>query len=343
LNSFLHPVDAETWAQLEEVVHRDPGGRRLPAQRNNGRFLDAGQLAAAAAELASAKSVAIVTGFCISDAEPPAAETDGPPGALCLARALVQLEIPVTLVCDRFAAPLLRAGCACWGLHPEIMREIPWNAGDATVRDRAREWLEALAAEQEWTHAISTERPGPSHTIESLAGQARTAAIPQQRFADEVPPEHRDVCHNMRGAIIDAVTAPLHVLFDQVAPARSMTTIGIADGGNEIGVGRLPWETVCEVLGPGNGRIVSRVATDYLLLGGVCDWAAFALAASVCALRGRRDLVAAWTADDFASLLKSIVAAGAVDGVSRRCEPTVDGLPLATYLSPLQEIVALLG
>jgi hypothetical protein len=41
---------------------------------------------------------------------------------------------------------------------------------------------------------------------------------------------------------------------------------------------------------------------------------------------------AEWNADDLQSLLETLVQAGAVDGVTRRPEATVDGLPLGEYL-----------
>ncbi len=65
--------------QFEACIRRDPGRRGLLA---DDRFppLLVGHLGAAAADLAAtARSVAIVTGFFIPSAQPPAAETDGPP------------------------------------------------------------------------------------------------------------------------------------------------------------------------------------------------------------------------------------------------------------------------
>jgi hypothetical protein len=61
----------------------------------------------------------------------------------------------------------------------------------------------------------------------------------------------------------------------------------------------------------------------------------------MCAVWDRRDLVAAWNVAEFAALLDALVAAGAVDGVTRRREPTVDGLKPEIYFSALQEIIGL--
>ena len=72
------------------VAH--PSSTSLPAQDPGQRgiaslFLD-GELAAAASSLTSARSVAILTGYPCCLADPPT-ETDGPLGALAIARALV--------------------------------------------------------------------------------------------------------------------------------------------------------------------------------------------------------------------------------------------------------------
>src|SRR3712207_5148495 len=49
----------------------------------------------------------VVTGFFIPHGQPPAAETDGPLGAVFLARALLPLGIRVVLVSDASCVPAL--------------------------------------------------------------------------------------------------------------------------------------------------------------------------------------------------------------------------------------------
>src|SRR3954453_23691286 len=76
------------WQTLEAIVHRDPAARGLASYRLGGRALDHGQLQRAAADLAGrATSAPMVTGFCALADSGVTAETDGPPGALFLARA----------------------------------------------------------------------------------------------------------------------------------------------------------------------------------------------------------------------------------------------------------------
>lgn len=333
-----------TFDALEAIVRRDPACRGLADHRADGRWLAAGGLQRAARELAArARSVAIVTGFCIPSAEPPAAETDGPPGALYLARALTALGIEVLLISDCFGLPLLACGCQGWGLDLEQV-EVPFNNASASGSADDKDWSNRFLGSplgRRLTHLISIERVGPSHTAESLATQQRAGPPPADQFAQEVPPEQRDVCHNMRGKPIDAYTAPAHRLFETAATRGGINTIGIGDGGNEIGMGALPWETLRAAL-PGDhaGRIICRIATDHLILSGVSNWGAYGLACAVAALRGRGDLLAGWDGAGQRRMIERLVReAGAVDGVTGRREATVDGISIEVYVAIVDEIV----
>ncbi|HJT32879.1 MAG TPA: glutamate cyclase domain-containing protein [Pirellulales bacterium] len=331
---------------LEAIVRRDPGRRGVASYRVDGSWLAAGELERAARELAAhAKCVAIVTGFCITSAEPPAAETDGPPGALYLAQAFIALGIETVLLSDRFGLPLLECGRRAWGLEAEIV-ETPLGAESEKRKagDAAVDWCHRFFASplgRRLTHLISIERVGPSHTADSLAAQTRGGPCPLEQFAREVPPEHRGVCHNMRGVSIDAVTAPAHLLFEAAARDASIRTIGIGDGGNEIGMGSLLWETLRAALtGEHAGRTICRIATDHLILSGVSNWGAYALACAVAGLRSRADLLSGWDGAIQRRLIERLVQdAGAVDGVTGRREPTVDGIPLDDYSAIVDQIV----
>ena len=118
----------------------------------------------------------------------------------------------------------------------------------------------------------------------------------------------------------------------------------IGDGGNEIGLGALPWEDLVAALaGRPAGPIICRVPCDHTLLAGVSNWGGYALAAAVCRLRDRRDLLTPWTASDLRQLINALVKkGGAVDGVTRLPQPTIDGLPWATYAKTFQAIRDLL-
>ncbi|MBI3838491.1 MAG: DUF4392 domain-containing protein [Planctomycetia bacterium] len=360
---FVHTTAQEQdidWPALQALVHRDPARRGLASFLHAKAPLDTGQLCASAVHLARhASGVAIVTGFCAQVNDRVTAETDGPPGALYLARALLALGFDVLVISDSYALPLIEVGCDLWRLDRKILVEFPFEDGAPAAAARARNgppwddktdrWLNQFFASgpvHRLSHLIVIERPGPSHTFESFEKQPRAAAAPRERFLAEVPAEDRNLCHNMRGQSINGLTAKTHRLFEWISENHlPITTIGIGDGANEIGMGRFAWELLVEAVGDGPARrIACRIATDFTLLAGVSNWAAYALALAVCRLGGQADLGRDWPAAEQRELIEAMVRkAGAVDGLTLRREATIDGLPMETFLLPLVGMRRLLG
>jgi hypothetical protein len=333
--------------QIEALVRRDPARRGLISTEAQLGPLCPKHLAQAAESLGTTgRSVAIVTGFFVPDADFPCAETDGPPGAVVLATALESVGIRATLVTDEFCASAVQAAArAVGGVVPVEVCTDP------------TEWLNDFAKSErgsQLTHLIAVERVGPSHDETSLASQPRSGPAPLTEFRAAVPPEHRDHCHNARGKLIDSTTAPLHLLYSQQAPrqgqseaqpGQSPKTIGIGDGGNEIGMGCIPWEDLTRRIGGDAAAwIPCRIATDWNLIAGTSNWGAFALAAATLFLMNRVEALQPLDEDFHRRLLEQMVAEGpAIDGMTRRREATVDGLPFATYIQSWLGIRRLLG
>jgi hypothetical protein len=349
----LSPAD---WQRLDDVIHRDPGGRGLASYRVHGAPLDAGQLRQAATSLArSAGGVAIVTGFCVVLDDRVTAETDGPPGALFLAKALTSLGVEVALISDAYGVPLLEAGYDALGLPHGIVHRMPFEEGTCDVPAKATNAPGSSHATDAWidefltsdigrrlTHLIAIERCGPSHTLASLAAQDRAGPPPIALFEREVPPDHRDLCHNMRGMSIQGHTAKAHRLFEIIGERQlPIATIGIGDGGNEIGMGSFAWEQLYPAIARGPAaRIACRIAVDFPLIAGVSNWGGYALAAAVCTLHGQTDLLDGWANREQALVRTLVRDAGAVDGVTRRAEATVDGLDPGVHRAVIEGIVA---
>jgi hypothetical protein len=268
--------------------------------------------------------VAVVTGFYIPAADPPAFETDGPLGAVFLARALGPLGIPVVLVSDEGCLPALRIGLEAAG------RE------DVPVVDLAAPWPAHLPRP---TNLVAIERVGPNHTEESI--RASPGAFPEviDAFLAEVSPERRGRCYSMRGRDITEHTGPGHVLFERSPEQRrDLITIGIGDGGNEIGMGKVPWEVIHRNI-PRGGLIACRVPTDYLIVAGVSNWGAYALGAGVALQREGALPADLFDPDREADILRAMVERGPlVDGVLGRPSLTVDGLAFDEYVTPLVEV-----
>jgi hypothetical protein len=70
-------------------------------------------------------------------------------------------------------------------------------------------------------------------------------------------------------------------------------------------------------------RIASVVAVDHLVVAGTSNWGAYGIVAALERLRGRLLL---HTGAIERQLIERCVKAGAVDGITRKREPTVDGL-----------------
>lgn len=139
-------------------------------------------------------------------------------------------------------------------------------------------------------------------------------------------------CYTMRGRDVTAY-------HPQNSHAQtSCISIGIGDGGNEIGMGKLPHELVADCV-PNGDLIHCRVATDFLIVAGVSNWGAYALAAGVYVLRGRKPPADLFDPDREREILEVMVREGPlVDGVTGKQTATVDGLAWEEYAKPLLRI-----
>lgn len=243
-------------------------------------------------------NVGIVTGFMIPSVDPPLGETDGPPGALLLAEALTQLQIPCTLFSDESGFSALRAGKALRKLDVDVV-ELSMSIDAQAVPSL--------------THLIAIERCGPSHAD----GTNRT----------------------MRGRDITHLTAPAHLLFEG---ARNYITIGIGDGGNEIGMGKIVRSTICKNI-PDGEITACRTATDFLIVCGVSNWGAYALAAGVMLMRNKTEAKLFDPARELQMLQHLVQHGPLIDGVTGKRTATVDGLSFEEYARPLERIRDLLA
>ena len=296
---------------IRATVQRDLGGRGLDRDPRANLFAQcAGDFAEACRGLAHHPSaeLAIVTGFWIATFG--RFETDGPPGALFLSRVLGKLGIRVRIYTDAAAVPLLRAG---W---PEaLVGEIP------------------AALPESVTHLLALERVGPGHTLETLRHPAE-----RDLFAAEVPYGERGRCRSMGGIDITHHTMPSEHL---VLAPRRFATIGVGDGGNEVGMGKVPWSMIRRAI-PRGGLIACRVPTDHLIVAGVSNWGAYALAAGVAVLRGER-IGTMFDPSVEEATLGRMVEAGLIDGVSGERAATVDGLPFVVHADVLTRLGQIVG
>lgn len=258
-----------------------------PGRRGTAKFYRPGGARAAARSLARGSRVILTTGFAVA---PGLAETDGPPGAAVLGRALRLLGKSVAYVTDEAAAPLMEATLKALGEPVELVA-LP----HAEAADSARRRVGDIRP----SHLVAIERPG-------RAGDGGY--------------------WNVRGESIGAWNAPLDALF--VKRPRGVTTIGIGDGGNEIGMGNVRPRLLRQ--GPLARKIASVVRVDHLVVAGVSNWGAYGVVAQLSML-AKQPLL--HTPEEERKLVTACIEAGGVDGVTRRRVPTVDGLPLETHVA----------
>jgi hypothetical protein len=321
---------------MRDVIQRDVGNRGLARDPNDNLInACAADFAAACRSIAeTARPVlAVVTGFPIAAAQPPCDETDGPLGAVFLARALAPLGIEVSLLADGSAVRAMECGLAASRLVQRVpVRMLP----DAFVDADEFRALSFPAEFPHPTHLIAIERVGPGYTIVSLRRDARTSEHDLAEFTRTVPETEQGRPRSMRGRDLSALTRPAQLLFEDRRPG--VTTIGIGDGGNEIGMGKIAWRTISRNI-PNGGLIACRVPTDHLIVAGVSNWGGYALAAGVARLRNAPLPADLFDVECEREILRVMVEAGPlVDGVTAKPTVSVDGLSFEDHARPLVEI-----
>lgn len=244
----------------------------------------------------------VVTGFYIPQAQQPAAETDGPLGALELCLALRAVGGDAWLVSDEHCEPVICA--AANNLLPEERLLIAPHA-----------------------------KPEFDAWFNMVIDLVKRYSIDTLVFIERVGPARDGIPRNMRGVDIAEYTAPLSQL-----ALLELHTIGVGDGGNEIGMGRVAEYAISGVVTHGES-IACTVAADQLIVAGTSNWGAHAL---VCAMRalGCPQVEPYLEPDWHRAVLDAIVAAGGLDGVHMTNVPTVDGLDPARYFGTVAQLSA---
>jgi D-glutamate cyclase len=216
------------------------------------------------------------------------AETDGPTGAIAIADAVRSLEKNVTIVTDKFEYNVIKTGVLS-SAFPDT-KVLALNS-----TDEIGSFIKNI---KENTCVISIERLG--------------------RAAD-------GKYYSMAEIDVSPFTAPLD---DIILKSKHVKTIGIGDGGNEIGMGN-KYKDIAKYVCHGK-KIATVVKTDILITSGVSNWAGCALAIALQILNPDKDVVTPTAASDH-KVLNGIVAVGSVDGVTSENKDSVDGFPFTTH------------
>jgi hypothetical protein len=257
----------------------------------------------------------------------PKGETDGPLGAAAIARAVEiglgakpilvgeERNLPSTIGATEAAGLVVvdaetflqRTGCA---------HAFPFPLGLDSGRQAATELFDRFHP----TAVVFIEKGGPNEkgVFHSILGSGR-------------PPE---------------AMANAHLLADMAA-ASGVLSIGIGDGGNEIGCGGIieavhrvqPFGRVCKC--PCGAGVATVTRCDHLVFASVSNWGAYAVAAALGGLLEKPSVL--HDPETELRMLHASLAGGAMDGAYATLIPFVDGTNAAVQtgiITLLHQIVA---
>ncbi|EYD78395.1 hypothetical protein Rumeso_00006 [Rubellimicrobium mesophilum DSM 19309] len=206
--------------------------------------------------------------------EVPNGESDGPPGAASLARAIYWglKAIPVFVTEECHAPPVVASAKAAAVMVRDFELAKTRRMGGALItapedRSITADWAERIVTEYNPKAVIAIERLGPN----------------DQGFV-----------HGSTGVRKDCVDLG-HVFL--AAQRRNILTVGVGDNGNEIGFGRIydfmrdfhPYGRECQYEG-GTG-VITTIATDVFLPASISNWGAYGITAMIGFLLNNREVL----------------------------------------------------
>lgn len=297
---------------LDRIVCLDVGARGVAGLFEPARALLDRPIAETAArhlmDLNAGDHVFIITGSLTRAAvSPDIAENDGPIGSAVLARALSKgfNAVPVIIV-------------------------------DASIRDRVSRMVEFAGL-----NVVSKEQAGIAAGLPRFTGVAvmengaiedKAAQASAHQLLQNYAPKVVIACEragisadgtyrNALGQDYSAGREKLDYVVEY-ASAKGIPTIGIGDGGNEIGMGAVKAAVAANI--PHGEVLCAEMATDVLMPAGVSNWGCYAIAAALAILK--EDPSLAHTPEAERRLLDFSPSAGLVDGMSGMLDATADGM-----------------
>ena len=239
--SVINQKSLPTFEALEQVLLVDPGKRGVA------HLFQKSDLLKATLALSHARSVAVTTGFPACTEFEIKEETDGLPGALAVCQALVTLGKEVSLIVDE-GREKLYISCI---EHMVEIGALPTGSVAVIPFKEAKEKMKSAPSSRPPVYdcLVAIERAGRnSHGTYS----------------------------SMKGKDISQYVEPIDELFEIAQQNPHIMTIGIGDGGNELGMGKV-YDSVVKNI-PLGETIACCVSADFLIAAGVSNWGGYALA-----------------------------------------------------------------
>ena len=237
--------------------------------------------------------VFITTGFYVLKSDAP--ETDGPPGAFALGSALARMGFTVVYVAAHPISYIMNGYLRSIGDNAYIL--------DYPLIDNAQE-NKRMAK-----YVLSTYKPSLLISIERSSHNAEGRYL------------------NMHGDDVGSHTAHIDELFLQNTPS-----VGIGDGGNEIGMGNLYSVIQATDHLPNSPSVVG---CNHLVIASVSNWGGYGLVAALSVLAQQNFLP---TQQQHTQCLQYLVNKGVVEGITGERTMSVDGFNLQENNSVLQKL-----
>lgn len=248
-------------------------------------------------------------------------ETDGPLGTAVLAKRIRELTsaIPVIFT-EKDLVPSIKPVVSAAGLCVVSLEQ-------AKIADRERARGQT---------SVACVLPFPEDDAEASLQARKLIAEMSPAMVISIEKagfNEAGIYHNMRGHDFSFGRARIDYLVEE-AKRANIATVGIGDGGNEIGMGAIlpavrqyvKYGAECQC-GCGKG-IAAVTSTDILLTGSVSNWACYAVCAALAMATGNAALL--HTSRDEQRLLNTAIGAGMVDGATGKADLTVDGFSMET-------------
>ena len=263
------------------------------------------------------RSVILCSGFF----DPPSMidEGDGPVGAALLAKAL----------------------CVALDATPVFLTEVA-NMGRMTALAQAM-GLEVV------DHRLARTTPFKA-SVHPLPIQPEAAEREAKRLLDETEPAAFIAIekpspgadghyHTGIGLRVSDVIGKVNFVVEEAA-RRGVLTIGLGDGGNEVGMGKI-LDAVREIV-PTGKTIGATVSTDILVVGAIANWASYAIEACLAAALHAPEVL--HSAAEEARIMDAAARAGLIDPSTGAANGWIDGTPpicSASILELLRQMVEL--
>lgn len=248
----------------------------------------------------------------------PQGESDGPPGAAAIARAVYRGlgAVPVYVLEEMHAAPVVASSQALGVMvrSTSEARRFSLGAGiEFAPEDQASAdaWAEKLLSELQPKAIVSAERLGPGRDGKLYSATGYTFGFPDE-------PNR-------------IVSIDISTLVDK-ARERGVFTIGIGDHGNEIGFGAI-YDTVAKTL-PRGELLATVTATDVIFPVMMSNWGCYAIEAALAFLLKSPELMHTPRLEE--RQLYACLNAGGLEAIHCTMDFLVDGLDGETSMACVQ-------